>query len=94
MKESFDIFNPDDNASHNLALALFLMPNAQPWVEPSNNVIRDYVFSAVVMYKPMAQNTCSLWDAVSKLYEFVRDKTPAVALISLSEGSIIFPISG
>ena len=39
----------------------------------------------------MAQNTCSLWDTVSKLCEFVRDKTPAIALISLSEAASYFP---
>ena len=43
------------------------------------------------MYKPMAQNTCSLWDAVSKLCEFARDKTSAIALISLSEAASYFP---
>ena len=91
LEESFDIFNLDDDASHNLAVALFLTPNTQPWVELSNDVIRNFIFSAVVMYKPMAQSTCSLWDTISKLCEFARDKTPAIALISLSEAASYFP---
>ena len=37
--ESYDIFNPDDAVSYNLVLALFLTPNAQPWVELMNSVI-------------------------------------------------------
>ena len=91
LEESFDVFNLDDDASHNLPLALFLMPNAQPWVELSNDINGDYVFSALVMYKPTAQSTYSLWDAISKLWEFARDKTLAVALVSLSEAASYFP---
>ena len=60
-------------------------------MEPSNNIIGDYVFSAVVMYKPMAQSTFSLWEAINKLCEFIKNRTPAVALVSLSEGASYFP---
>ena len=55
--ESFNIFNPDGDISHNLALVLFLTPNHQTRVESSNEVLEDHVFSVVVMYKPMAQHT-------------------------------------
>ena len=39
VQESFDIFNPDGDVSHNLALVLFLMPNHQTRVESSNKVL-------------------------------------------------------
>ena len=91
MNESYDICNPDDTISHNLVLALLLTSNAQPRVEPMNNVIGNCVFSAVVMYKPTAQNMCSLQDAVSELCEFARKDTPAITLVSLSEATSYFP---
>ena len=59
MTESYDVFNPDGVVSQNLTLALFLMPNNQLRVEPLNDVIRDNVFSAVVIYKLTVQNTGS-----------------------------------
>ena len=43
------------------------------------------------MYKPTAQSTCSLRDAISKLCEFAKNRTPAVALVSLSEAASYFP---
>ena len=42
------------------------------------------------MYKLMAQNTCSLRNAVSELCEFAKKKTPAIALFSLSEVATYF----
>ena len=60
IEESYDVFNPNDIVCHNLVLALFLTPNTQPRVELTNSIIGNYVFSMVVMYKPMAQDTCSL----------------------------------
>ena len=69
MHESFDIFNLDRVISHNFVLVLFLTPNHQACVESSNEVLRDYVFLAVVMYKLMAQHTCPLHSAVNDLCE-------------------------
>ena len=43
------------------------------------------------MYKPMAQHMCPLSSAVIDLCEFARNKTPALALISLSEAASYFP---
>ena len=91
LEESFNVFNLDDDTSHNLVLALFLMLNTQPRVEPLNNIIRDYIFSTVVMYKLMAQSTCSLQDTISKLCEFAKNRTPAITLVSLSEAASYFP---
>ena len=91
INESYGVFNPDDIVNHNLVLVLFLTPNAQPWVEPSNSVIGNYVFSAVVMYKLTAQNMCCLRDAISELCELTRQNTPAIALVSLSEVTLYFP---
>ena len=91
MNKSFDIFNPDDVISHKLALVLFLTPNHQLHIESSNKVLGDYIFSAVVMYKPMAQHTYPLHSAVNDLFELTRNKTPALALISLSEAVTYFP---
>ena len=88
---SFDIFNLDGIISYNLALVLFLTQDHQACVESLNEVFRDYVFSAVVMYKPMAQHMCPLSSAVNDLCEFARNKTPALALISLSEAASYFP---
>ena len=91
VQESFDIFNPDRDVSHNLALVLFLTPNHQSHVKSSNEVLGDYVFSAVVMYKPMAQHTCPLRNAVNDLCECARDKKPSLAFVSLSEVASYFP---
>ena len=77
IEESYDVFNPDDTVSHNLVLALFLTANAQHRVELSNSVRGNYVFSAVVMYKPMAQNMCCLQDAISQLCELTRSSPSA-----------------
>ena len=83
--ESFDVFNQDRIFSHNLALVLFLMPKHQTCIESSNEVLGDNVFSAVVMYKPMAQHTCPLGNAVNNLCECTWDKMPSLVFVSLSE---------
>ena len=88
------VHNPDRVVSHNLMLALFLTPNAEPRVKPMNDIIRDYVFSAMVVYKLTVQSMCSLHSTVNKLGKYARKKTPAIAVVSLLEAaaSIIFPI--
>ena len=91
MNESFDVFNLDGVVSHNLVLVLFLTPNHEARIESSNEVLGDYVFSAVVMYKLMAQCTCSLCSTVNDLCVFAQEKTPALAFISLSEEASYFP---
>ena len=88
--ESFNIFNPDGIISHNLVLVMFLMPNHQTCVKLLNEVLGDYVFSAVVMHKPMAQHTCPLCNAVNNLCECAWDKTPSLVFISLSEAASYF----
>ena len=58
-----------------LALVLFLTPNHQTCIESTNEVLGDYVFLVVVMYKPMAQCTCPLCsNAVNDLCEFAQDQ--------------------
>ena len=42
------------------------------------------------MYKPTMQNTCSLRSAVNELCKYTRKKTPAMALVSLSETASYF----
>ena len=91
MQESFDLFNPDGEVSHNSALVLFLMPNHQARVTSSNDLLGDYVFLAVVMYKPMAQSTCPLPNAVNNLCELTQNKIPTLAFVSLSEAASYFP---
>ena len=49
------------------------------------------MFSAVVMYKPMAQCTCPLRNTVNDLCECARDKKPSLAFVSLSEAASYFP---
>ena len=84
-------FCPDGEVIHNLALALFLMPNAEPSIIPENSILKDAVFSAVIVFKPMTQNTCSIATAVDRLVEYHEKDTPALALVSLSEKSSYFP---
>ena len=91
MNESFDIFNLDGVVSHNLVLVLFLTPNHEAHIESLNEVLGDYVFSAVVMYKPMAQCSCSLCGTVNDLCVFAQEKTLALAFVSLSEEASYFP---
>ena len=91
VQESFDVFNPDGIISHNLVLVLFLTPNHQSRVESSNEVLGDYLFLAVVMYKPMAQRTCPLHNTVNNLCECAWDKTLSLAFVSLSEAASYFP---
>ena len=49
------------------------------------------MFSAVVMYKLMAQHTCPLCNAVNDLCECAQDKMPSLAFVSLSEAASYFP---
>ena len=48
------------------------------------------MFSVVVMYKPMAQHTCPLHNAVNNLCECAQDKKPSLAFFSLSEATSYF----
>ena len=91
MHKPFDVFNPDGIISHNLALVLFLTPNHQACVESSNEVLGDYVFSAVVMYKLTVQHTCPLCSAVNDLCECAQNKTPSLVFVGLSESASYFP---
>ena len=91
MNESFDVFNPDAVVSHNLVLVLFLMPNHEAHIESSNEILGDYVFSVVVMYKPMAQCTCSLRVTANDLCVLAQEKTLALAFVSLLEAASYFP---
>ena len=91
MNESYDVFNPDGVVSHNLVLVLFLTPNHEAWIESLNELLGDFVISAVVMYKQTAQRTCSLRKAVNKLCVLAQEKTPSLAFVSLSEVASYFP---
>ena len=89
----YDPFCPSGTVLHNQALALFLSPNTEPSIELDHPELRDYVFSAVVVFKPASQNTCNLVTGVNCLLEFCDKGESSMALISLSDKADYFPYS-
>ena len=84
-RADYDPFCPSGTVLHNHALALFLSPNTEPSIELDHPELRDYVFSAVVVFKPASQNTCNLITGVNRLLEFCDKGGSSMALISLSD---------
>ena len=87
----YDPFCPGGTVLHNQALALFLSPNTEPSIELDHPELKDYVFSAVVVFKPASQNTCNIVSGVNRLLEFYDKGEPSMALISLSDKADYFP---
>ena len=69
VRADYDPFCPSGTVLHNQALALFLSPNTEPSIEPDHPELRDFVFSAVIVYKPATQNTCNIISGVNRLLE-------------------------
>ena len=90
-RPDYDPFCPSGTVLHNQALALFLSPNAEPSIEPDHPELKDFVFSAVVVFKPASQNTCNVVSGISRLLEFYDKEEPSMALISLSDKADYFP---
>ena len=86
-----DPFCPGGNILHNRALALFLSPNMNPLIETDHPELKNFVFSAVVVFKPASQNTCNLITGVHRLLEFFDKEEPSMALVSLSDTADYFP---
>ena len=89
--EDYDPFCPDRAVVHNQALALFLSPNTEPSVEPDHPELKNFVFSAIVVFKPATQNTCNVVTGINRLLEFYDKGEPAMVLVSLSEQADYFP---
>ena len=87
----YDPFYPDGIVLHNRALALFFSPNMEPSIEPDHPELGNYVFLAIVIFKPATQNTCSLVTDVNRLLEFYDKGESSMVLISLSEKADYFP---
>ena len=87
----YDPFCPGGTVLHNQALALFLLPNTEPSIELDHPELKDFVFSAVVVFKPATQNTCNLISGVNCLLELCDKGEPSMALISLSDKADYFP---
>ena len=83
MNESYNIFNLDRVVSHNLVFVLFLTPNHEARIQLWNELLGDFVSSAIVMYKPTTQRTCSLHEAVNELCMLTQEKTLSLAFVSL-----------
>ena len=90
-REDYDPFCPDKAVVHNQALALFLSPNMEPLIEPDHPNMKNFVFSAVVVFKPATQNTCNVITGVTRLLEYYDKGEPAMALVTLSEKADYFP---
>ena len=90
-RADYDPFCPGGTVLHNQALALFLSPNTEPSIELDHPELRDYVFSAVIIFKPASQNTCNLITGVNRLLEFCDKGEPSMVLISLSDKANYFP---
>ena len=90
-RADYDPFCPGGNILHNRALALFLSPNMNQLVETDHPELRNFVFSAVVVFKPVSQNTCSLITGVNRLLDFFDKGEPSMALVSLSDMADYFP---
>ena len=91
VRADYDPFCPDGTVLHNQALALFLSPNTEPSIEPAHPELKDFVFSAAVVFKPATQNTCNIATGVNRLLEFYDKGESSMALISLSEKADYFP---
>ena len=89
--EEYDPFCPNKEVIHNQVLALFLLPNTEPSVEPAHPNLKNYVFSAVVVFKPTTQNTCNVVTGVTRLVELYDKGVPGMALVNLSEKADHFP---
>ena len=90
-REEYDPFCPDKKVIHNQALALFLSPNTEPSVEPAHSNLKNYVFLAVVIFKPATQNTCNLVTGITHLVELYDKGVPGMALVNLSKKADHFP---
>ena len=87
----YDPFCPDGKVVYNQVLALFLLPNTEPSIEPDHPDLKNFVFSAIVVFKPATQNTCNVVTGVNHLLEFYNKGESSMALISLSEKADYFP---
>ena len=90
-RADYDPFCPSGTVLHNQALALFLSPNMEPSIEVDHPELRDFVFSAVVVFKPASQNTCNLITGINRLLELCDKGEPLMVLISLSGTADYFP---
>ena len=91
VRADYDPFCPDGIVLHNRALALFLSPNREPSIEPDHPELKNFIFSAIVVFKPATQNTCNIVTGVNCLLEFYDKGESSMALISLSEKADYFP---
>ena len=66
-------------------------PNTEPLIEPDHPNLKNFVFSAVVVFKPGTQNTCNIVTGVTRLLEYYDKGEPAMALVTLSEKADYFP---
>ena len=90
-RADYDPFCPGGTVLHNQALALFLSPNTEPSIEPDHPDLKDFVFSAVIVFKPASQNTCGIISGVTRLLEHYDKGELLMALISLSDKADYFP---
>ena len=90
-RPDYDPFCPGGNILHNRALALFLSPNMNPLIETDHPELKNFVFSAVVVFKPASQNTCDLVTGVNRLLDFFDKEQSSMALVSLSDTADYFP---
>ena len=90
-RADYDLFCPGGTILHNRALALFLSPNINPLVQTDHPELKNFVFSAVVVFKPASQNTCNLVTGVTRLLDFFDKRESSMALVSLSDTADYFP---
>ena len=90
-RADYDPFCPGGTILHNKALALFLSPNTELSIEPDHPDLKDFVFSAVIVFKPASQNTCGIISVVTRLLELYDKGESSMALISLSDKADYFP---